>query len=539
MEFLRLLVISILAIGCALAQSCKRENSVDVLILGAGIAGVAAARTLHENSKTSYIVLEANDKIGGRIRRDNARNVELGANWIHGLDRNNRHLHPLWEVWQECDPDGPDGFPSPVETNFHKVYGMQGTFQYNISNQTGDYKTRRTQYEEAEMRAKENLNVTNETVSVRSALMEHGWTPNSSLDQFIEWNKIDYCFAVGPEDLSLIHTFSQTVYEEFLGGNNDSEASCFVVTDEKGYSFVVDCLARDFKNTTRLKLNAKVTRVEVSDDCVCATVQNGETYCASYAIMTFSMGVLQASIRGYDDAIQFEPELPIDAINQVTMVHFVKIFLKFKEQFWKEFQGEEQYIGYVSETRGYYPTFLILKDISNTIHVHVTGDLALQVLEQDKEDTMNDIMVVLRKIFNDSENISNPVDIEISQWDTDPLFLGSYEAYGPGVPEDIFDELHKPVNNRLYLAGSALNKSHFGFVHGAYGSGVNVAKNVAKKLDGNNEVDNTVDDNGEFNFFELVPTIIVFVSIFVVGCCPIVCAIICGVLCWKSYKGRH
>ena len=56
-----------------------------VLILGGGIAGITAARTLEVNG-IDFIVLEAGKEIGGRIRRDSETGVELGASWIHGVD---------------------------------------------------------------------------------------------------------------------------------------------------------------------------------------------------------------------------------------------------------------------------------------------------------------------------------------------------------------------------------------------------------------------------------------------------------------------
>lgn len=112
MDFLRLLVISALVTGCAFAQSCSMEDPIDVLILGAGVAGVAAARTLYVNGQTNF---EANNYIGGRIRRDSAWNVELGANWIHGLDLEHRDLHPLWREWRDCAGDTPAGVGSPMD----------------------------------------------------------------------------------------------------------------------------------------------------------------------------------------------------------------------------------------------------------------------------------------------------------------------------------------------------------------------------------------------------------------------------------------
>lgn len=57
-----------------------------VLIIGAGAAGFAAAARLLERGCTSLTILEATNRIGGRIRTvefgDNV--VDLGAQWVHG-----------------------------------------------------------------------------------------------------------------------------------------------------------------------------------------------------------------------------------------------------------------------------------------------------------------------------------------------------------------------------------------------------------------------------------------------------------------------
>ena len=66
-------------------SSCPDRNDYDVLIFGAGAAGVTAARILHDNGVTNIKILEAYSKIGGRIRSKSFGNVqiEVGANWIH------------------------------------------------------------------------------------------------------------------------------------------------------------------------------------------------------------------------------------------------------------------------------------------------------------------------------------------------------------------------------------------------------------------------------------------------------------------------
>jgi monoamine oxidase len=61
------------------------EKSIDVLIIGAGAAGLAAWRELHSGG-LNLVVLEARDRIGGRILTDHSTHspVELGAEFVHG-----------------------------------------------------------------------------------------------------------------------------------------------------------------------------------------------------------------------------------------------------------------------------------------------------------------------------------------------------------------------------------------------------------------------------------------------------------------------
>ena len=68
-------------------MSRSQSEDVDVVIVGAGVAGLAAARKLHEEG-ARIAILEARDRIGGRILtvRDERTPVpiELGAEFVHG-----------------------------------------------------------------------------------------------------------------------------------------------------------------------------------------------------------------------------------------------------------------------------------------------------------------------------------------------------------------------------------------------------------------------------------------------------------------------
>lgn len=70
----------------------NKENDFDVIIIGAGPAGIGAASILNKQ-KVSYIVLEARDRIGGRVLSQKIDGVfiDLGASWIHAFS----HQNPL------------------------------------------------------------------------------------------------------------------------------------------------------------------------------------------------------------------------------------------------------------------------------------------------------------------------------------------------------------------------------------------------------------------------------------------------------------
>ena len=118
-------------------------------------------------------------------------------------------------------------------------------------------------------------------------------------------------------------------------------------------------------------LNSLITKIETADDCVCVTVQENKLYCGSHAIVTFSIGALQAALRGDENAVQFEPPLPQtkqDAINSMTPVHFGKIYLQFEESFWEESDvTRPATFGYVSDERGYYAYFILDKRLQHTV----------------------------------------------------------------------------------------------------------------------------------------------------------------------------
>lgn len=94
-------------------------NNTKVLILGGGMAGVIAARTLHEQGIDDFIVVDAKTELGGRMipkafgltGRQSV--VEMGPNWIQGTQEGNGTANPIWVLAQKHN----------LSTAYNDLYG--------------------------------------------------------------------------------------------------------------------------------------------------------------------------------------------------------------------------------------------------------------------------------------------------------------------------------------------------------------------------------------------------------------------------------
>ena len=86
-------------------QRRATSHRTKVLILGAGVAGLTAAKTLRENGVNDFLILEAQDYIGGRFKQRSfaGARLEEGANWIHYADSED---DPLWKLKEKYNLRG-------------------------------------------------------------------------------------------------------------------------------------------------------------------------------------------------------------------------------------------------------------------------------------------------------------------------------------------------------------------------------------------------------------------------------------------------
>lgn len=87
--------------------NCDRDPDAQVLILGAGLAGLGAARRLSESGIDNFLILEQRDRVGGRLQSAEfgGGTVQLGPQWVFFVDPSvpEEDQQPLWPLVQKCN----------------------------------------------------------------------------------------------------------------------------------------------------------------------------------------------------------------------------------------------------------------------------------------------------------------------------------------------------------------------------------------------------------------------------------------------------
>jgi polyamine oxidase len=250
-------------------------------------------------------------------------------------------------------------------------------------------------------------------------------------------------------------------FHRFSNANN-------YVFDSRGYNAIIQGEASTFlkPDDGRLLLNTNVTEIDYSSpDSVTITMSDGSCITASYAICTFSLGVLQNSV------VDFVPPFPHwkqEGIEGMQMGTFTKIFLQFPpdKQFW---DTDTQFFLYADPVeRGRYPVW---QSVSLPGFLENSGILVLMIVQsqsyriesQPDEITQAEVMAVLRSMFGN--DIPDPIDFMYPRWTQEPWSHGSYSNWPPGLSVETHQNLRANLD-RLYFAGEATSSEYFAFLQG-------------------------------------------------------------------------
>ncbi|XP_078696523.1 uncharacterized protein LOC144924814 [Branchiostoma floridae x Branchiostoma belcheri] len=452
----RTLVLMLVAMTAVSGKNVTEERKV--VIVGAGITGIAAAKTLQENGVEDFVILEGSDRIGGRMRQGEIGGVkvEIGANWVQGLGSN-----PIWDLAKRYNISGKisdyddvvvrNKTGSDVTAEAEEVWERFGTAQEYLE-------TWRKNIRDDKL----------PDVSVRVALKLGGWKVKTPIEKVIEYFDYDFEYADPPEVTSVNNT----------GWNSkDFTEEEYFVTDQRGFRHIVERLSEFLSpNDSRLQLNKVVQTVSWTDAGVTLTASDGSTYRGEYGLMTVSVGVLE------NEVIDFTPDLPpwkVEEIYQFRMGQYCKIFLKFPRKFW----DDNEYILYAGslwpqyamwqnlEAEGFFPNG------TNILLVTAAASEVQRVELQSDEATKQEVMAVLRNMYGN--NIPEPESILVPRWLTNPLFFGAYSNWPVHVSARDFEKLAAPVG-RLYFGGEATHPRYNGYVQGGYLSGIDQANAILK-----------------------------------------------------------
>jgi polyamine oxidase len=469
-------------------------ETVPVLIVGAGIAGVTCGRYLADHGMNDFIIVEADDRVGGRMRpfEFQGYTLELGANWIEGTVGN-----PLWKFKEKLDLKG-------SVTNFSDfvVYYEEersGRLVKSFGPDLPEYH----QFQDA-VQAANNLSLElqkehAEDMTLRAALEIGGWHPRTPLEKALEWSVVDFEAGDIPEVTSLTN---QWPMDSFIKYKDEQ----FMILDQRGYVTVVHDIMHNahFINesestipavdlTSNIILNTRVVSIhwnltnDLGEEVIRVTMNTGVVYEAKFVVLTVSLGVLQ-----YQE-IEFVPRLPdwkIESIYVDEMAIYTKIFMQFDHCFWED----NEFFIYASKQRGYYSYWQNMNHPkyfpgSNILMVTATTPQSMIIENQDSTRTISEAMEVLETIFwkNISRNFKaskksiHPKAVEIPLWLSDPLTRGSFSNWPAGMTSHQKDDLAKTVNGNLLFSGEATNDMS-GYVHGGYFSGIESAKEILTKV---------------------------------------------------------
>ncbi|MDJ0696044.1 NAD(P)/FAD-dependent oxidoreductase [Mastigocoleus sp. MO_188.B34] len=433
------------------SQKTSTKTDYEVIVIGAGAAGLAAARSLQDAGR-EVLVLEARDRIGGRIYTDYnfaSHPIERGAEYIQGENI---------IIWKGIKQYGLKTLPVFEDIKHAFTY-------FN-----GKYLSVKQLYKDSKPKALDFL------VSRDSELFElaEQWVkagkPDTTAAKLLAANNVRF----SPESYRLVDNSFSSEYAanlQQLGVYGLLEASYEGDGDrnfrlKKGYSHLLKLFANDLN----IRHSTPVSKIIWDSDGVQLQTDKNETFTAKKVIITVPLALLQSN------TIVFEPVLPPGkraAIDGLGIAHVTKLILKFDKPFWSK---ETEFILTTLDTQMWWRSGWGRKKEAPVLTAYTGATNAINFSEMGRDAAINAGLRDLEKIFKIplKRRLTDALFVDFR---TDPYSQMAY-SYVPVGGTGLRKKLAQPVDNILFFAGEATNVNRPSTVHGAIESGLRVAREV-------------------------------------------------------------
>jgi monoamine oxidase len=436
------------------------DVDADVIVIGAGAAGLAAARSLATRA-LRVVLVEARDRIGGRVlSRPSGRAavaMELGAEFIHGRAPQTKAL-----------------------------LLAAGSAAIDTAGESW------TRHEERSLR-----HVDDDFMSAASILEgARGLADDESVDRFLERFDQDEtmretartarAFVEGFEAADPAVASARAIANELRSGVDYETARPL-----GGYPPMFEFLRNACASAgVRTLLSTTVRRISWRRGSVAVDVHGatGEsrTIRARAAIVTLPAGVLRHT--GRETGVVFEPRLPEAkraALAAIEMGHVVKVVLRFRTAFWETIhQGRYRDAGFFRVTGQPFAAYWTQVPVrSELIVAWVGGPKAVALSAASEDERIERALEGFGGLFGEPALARQEFEGgALHDWTHDPFARGaySYVATGGGDAREI---LAAPVDGALFFAGEATsNDGQGGTVNGALETGERAAREAATSL---------------------------------------------------------
>ncbi|MCU1270633.1 MAG: amine oxidase [Acidobacteriaceae bacterium] len=440
----------------------------DVLIVGAGVAGLSAALEL-SRAGLHIEILEARDRIGGRIftKQDPTLNhpVELGAEFIHGLPP---------EIW------------GPVQQHKLKVTEVEGDMWCSIDDrlQKCDFFAQADKILEAMDNDYDDANRGRSRDESFLDFLARRF-PGKDHEEAKQWatGYVSGFNAADPGLVSVRWLVDSRRADEQIEGDR-----AFHIAG--GYQKLLDVFLKELKERrVPIHVNTLVNAIKWNFGSVeiAATGSHATSFSASRALITLPLGVLQAQPQ----PVGFEPHLPAEkkaALKKLAMGKVVRVTLCFRERFWQDLRGRcdsatPRNLSFLFSRDNFFPTWWTQMPEPVPIITGWAPAKSAEGLAGMTKDAITDkaIQSLSQLLHVDKSRVLAQVVASYSHdWDSDPFSRGAYSYVKVGG-EGCQQVLGSPIANTLFFAGEATDTSgHNGTVHGAIASGKRAAQDILK-----------------------------------------------------------